>query len=257
MKLIEIESKTIDPKPYWKNLHYYFRKGHFLYRGTRFFDTVTEIDYSGKYRSAKNTDDLYKQILDKANPSWPRRGYSTVCTTDEGRAEDYGNVNIIIPRDNTVIAAVGLADFWDTGTETINQHFGLLRYLLRIENIHQSHGVQSSLTETLDMLEKSREVIIKENNTVVLEQIFHQLTPFLNEDVPQLLYKWYKNEIGSIKEFLNKLLDVCRYPNISSSFTKSTYIGDLPEGECWFEGPFLLIPMSKSIDEVKDILGLS
>ena len=73
-----------------------------------------------KYRPAKNTGDMYKVLLDACNPDWPRRGWSTVVTTDVHQAGYYGTPVIIIPPDSTIVGCVNKEDLHDTGVIYFN-----------------------------------------------------------------------------------------------------------------------------------------
>lgn len=73
-----------------------------------------------KYRPAKNTGDMYKVLLDACNPDWPKRGRSTVVTTDPYQAGMYGTTVIIVPPDSTIVACVNKEDLHDTAVLYIN-----------------------------------------------------------------------------------------------------------------------------------------
>lgn len=90
-----------------------------LYRGIkggRVSADAQLVDSSGLYRPARNVGDFYKHLLSAANPDWPDRSYSTICTTSRHTARLYGDMGTyhIIPPDDAVIAVLGWDDLHAT-----------------------------------------------------------------------------------------------------------------------------------------------
>lgn len=82
-------------------------------------------------RSAMNTGDLYKAVIDAANPKWPSRAKSVVGSTDSTRAEEYGTTYIMVPRDDAVIGCTGTSDMWDSKVNVISEIAGIYTWVIR------------------------------------------------------------------------------------------------------------------------------
>lgn len=90
-------------------------KGEVLYRGMR-----TKSDYSlldpSKFetRQSANTSNHYTLFINN-HPMWkdyPKR--EIICSTDEGYAEDYGDLHLILPENGAKIGICSAEDIWDS-----------------------------------------------------------------------------------------------------------------------------------------------
>lgn len=84
-----------------------------IFRGVRGASGIRIVEPSKAARPAKNTADLYRCLMDYANPSWPRRSRSVVCSYGD-HACAYGTVGAVIPADDALCASTGtVVDVWD------------------------------------------------------------------------------------------------------------------------------------------------
>lgn len=101
-------------------------------------------------RPARNTFDFYRAFSDAANPDWPQRKSSIICTTDMSTATAYtmggeDELYIVIPPANATLAVCPSADFWGVGTYNLN---------LMIETLIHGFVTSESKPQLLDYLEE-------------------------------------------------------------------------------------------------------
>lgn len=111
-KQLEQFKRGFRPPARWYNIKALWRGGS---GGSGPF--VLTDPSSAPPRSAANIGDLYRVLVDEANPDWPRRDQGIVGSTDEDTAAGYGRVRVMIPADSAVVAAVGRDDMWDLSVE--------------------------------------------------------------------------------------------------------------------------------------------
>lgn len=82
--------------------------------------TIRLMTPSASPRNARNTFDLYRAFSDAANPDWPQRSHSLICSSSVHYANDYGTLWAVFPPDGTQVAIAAESDFWCVGTLAAN-----------------------------------------------------------------------------------------------------------------------------------------
>lgn len=104
-----------------KQLAYYNanREG-LLFRGREGRSAKPNIyEPRNSYRDSKDATNLYKMLLNVANPDWPSRDYAIICSTDEETASAYGDTHIVIPADDQLLAVSHYSDVAEQGADEI------------------------------------------------------------------------------------------------------------------------------------------
>lgn len=281
MKIIEIlnenaNSPNIDLTPYQQNLESLLARiskrwdNSNLARGASI--DIREpriIPQQHTYRAAANTGDLYKKIADAANPSWPQRSKSVITSADFDYASGYGHAHYVVPKDGTVIAAVNRNDFWKLPYLGVNRVADIVRFAPYNSNFLEVFGKEDS--EKLSNLAPARF-----NDEATFVNFMQELKTFvrsrnmyppadsifpgsdLEEGVDETLFKilesWWRGPSLDAKTIIPEIIAKLPYERVG--VTKVKY-ADLKSdnGECWFEGDYLALPVIH-IDDLKKMLKI-
>lgn len=93
-----------------------------IYRGTNSINQLSLIDGSKGNRVSAHTSNYYTLILDEFlnKQNKPLRSKSIICTTNENYATNYGEMNIIIPYDDSKIGICPDDDIWQLNIDGID-----------------------------------------------------------------------------------------------------------------------------------------
>lgn len=118
------EKETLD---LLKNCKDFSKNKSIIYRGMdeddfKFY--LLDTSKSKRPESIDGASDAYRIILDHTLPSkFPKRSRSFVCTTNENKASDYGNIFVILPFDNSKIANSNQEDIGMTSKQIFRNIF--------------------------------------------------------------------------------------------------------------------------------------
>lgn len=218
-----------------------------------------------KYRPAANTGDLYKVLMDLSNPDFPRRGYSTVCTTSYGKAGEYGTVWHLIPPDNCKVGEVNAEDMWDTAildrTNDAVRHvvcsvedaFGRVdRGMVAWDAYAPTHieGARNAaeIDNVMDIWAKSVAAEYFGMHEIKQRSWYEWLEAKTSSDrkLPgRHVISWLFDTMqGGNTSFTSWMVDsgVALYSEVGITQTTAAKLIGKRVGECWFEGPYVAIP---------------
>lgn len=98
-----------------------------IYRGYQVVPSACRlVDPTTSVRSSTEAMDIYRVLLDEANPDWPKRGNSVIGTTNAEYAESFGAVYHVIAPDNANVGCIGHEDLWATNIQRISDALHLV-----------------------------------------------------------------------------------------------------------------------------------
>lgn len=179
--LIENPANPADPPVrYFRGV----RRPGLLMPGFQLTDPTTQP------RNAMNTSDIYRVILDAANPNWPQRGLSIIATTSPWRANSYGHTYVVFPPDDAVIGHVGEDDLWDLHVNCISEYVttwasSSYHYLKRAVSNAEEEPSEASDVDSIDVRDRLSK--LAQNR-----QIIGQTGGLSGVRVPKQLTEWKK-----------------------------------------------------------------
>jgi hypothetical protein len=218
---------------------------------------VRIVDTHRTARPARNTSDLYRCLIDYANPSWPNRSHSAICSYQRGRASNYGHLGCIVPADDAKCASTleTVGDFWELGVTTVNTFVSSL-HTHDWENRPATPGMRksrdgyrsgiTSVGEWNKYAEALRTHVNRNNNfsmgAPIDDGVYH------DQDMWNALWEWFSGGKDSTKPFMDAMaphasLDSRKAVNFANSVeclsSKNRY------GEVWIEGKLLWVPATE------------
>lgn len=252
-----------------------------LYRGVDTTSPIMLVDPTQHRRMAANTGDLYRVVIDAANPNWPQRSSSLVCTTDPYRAGDYGSVVLVIPRDDAQIGCVNQSDMWDTKLQLISEFseaivIKLYRtvadildsdpdYLIVHENLTSPTDTVQTATwwdrqyaEFKDHIVSAFEAQYGKQYRTELRKVLRNCANLadpgpstrIDHRILGAIIKWMDDD--SMTSLISYLAPLCRYEDHKMTLVSPASLASgKGRGECWVSSPCLLI----DIDAVPTVLA--
>ena len=147
----------------WNNYKFFLKKGEWIFRGIKGkSDAYLKIDSNvGTPRVSSNAWYNYYTLLMDNLPSWkkyPLRSRSIICSTEEGSAESYGTLYVVIPYDNTNVGIAPDGDIWYSFKMGILNDFNeFLGSIFRMYRFKVGKNDYKSLKRALIEINKSGE----------------------------------------------------------------------------------------------------
>lgn len=282
----ELEYKNINESDVYKLLHTsyseafnIFKQEYYIFRGH--IKQVSDIFISEpKFRTSShtlNSLNIYNDLMSNILPSWqnwPKRNHSFICTTGYKRAENYGSVYMVFPKNGTDIAICPNPDIWDS-IKTIGMNLDNFNILLTKIIYYTINYKKEEINFNQNIFNKQSDFLLKNNLFILLNDINHDylekvLSSFLDNynyyhdddknDIHYNLARRYNgayfveyilSELKSKKSIINILDDLFR-PD-KNEFTKlkikdfnyNSFINkNFPNNEIWFDNEALFIHSS-------------
>lgn len=255
--------------------------GGTLYRGNASAPSTSCLlaDPTTSVRRSSGNSDLYRAILDAANPDWPERGRSLIVTTDIHYAKAFGTVFHVIPPDDAVVAYVGVSDIWRTGAQLVSEIPVSIRFMVarspRLSD-HKTSLQWKTFTDTTTKMQNNQFTSLDQWRAafVELHQALHQMLDLLGpsdaakvrerlehwqmmhysqhkflDQARGLLIDWFEHPQPTY-DIVGQLVRVMKYPNLGN-FSKATGAAppQLLGSEAWVASECLLVPL-KMMDEL-------
>lgn len=198
-----------------------------LYRGMTIGPAYQIIDTSNSYRISANTTNHYTimidRVLNKLDPSYPKRSKSLICSTNRGYADlyaedhmdDNGALYVIVPFDDVVLGVCPTKDIWEIKTLLGNKY----------RTIHDINSMMFFARVPDDSYEDILDFLISDkwdrNRNHELDECFP--LGITKEDADKKLMSMYSND------------------NLKFSFIKSNEISSYKNNEVWFSGKCIAI----------------
>jgi hypothetical protein len=175
-------------------------------------------------RVSANTNNIYTLILDNANlwAKYPKRSKSIICSTDPSRADSYGHLYIVFPKDGYKFGVCPKSDIWESFGKTI--------------------GYAQVFNSDFARYVREMGIDFKDNTIEDLKFMCKQLDLAIKNDPDALDYdsfEWKRNYAGDFMKLLEMLLN----PN-KNGFKVSNNIKDLPHSgshEVWTDSDCYLM----------------
>lgn len=249
--------------------HYSFGR---LWRGVDSYprNTGVIVDPTTSLRRAREISDLYRIVLDAANPSFPSRGHSLITTTSVDTASEWGDVFCVFPPDDAVVGYVGQRDMWYTGVQAISMVVdaiawnldGIIQSLIPRESPHHDlarQGVET-VRQAINQLHRDESADVDSWRSTFTrvgahlaklfaligidpKDIAEQYQTPTNAEKPsesavrKIIARWLSDPSNDL---MDGLIEHARYSNHGISKMRAT---DLPEGdsEVWIGEPSMVI----------------
>lgn len=229
-----------------------------IFRGVRNNTLIKLINTSEHTRVSANTSNIYTELIDNS-PKWkgyPKRSKSIICTTcSEDYIEQFGDIHLVIPKDNALVGICPSFDFWDSfemvksiGLDDMDGFNEMVLDLISEKNIlinarkfNKLSAKKTLNDENLDLSYDIENAIIRimnmiiHNNSTLLDELNNLLDPKLN--------KFKVVKAGQFK-------DTTGCKSITGGATSFT------GKELWVEGECMLINLSRAnnSDEEHDLV---
>ena len=257
MKPINIKQTKLLMKTDYSEAAKSAKKGICIYRGQRDGYINSPFISTPNYRISQNANyNIYTRLLSDILPSWkeyPKRNHSFICTNNINRADDYGNIYIVLPKNGTKLGICPEEDIWDsfqTLPYTLNDfNIELSAFLLWILNTDNSDNTYNKINMAK---------LFENGTTDEIENLFYnadkKMINFLSandyeiyypemvhNDLAEKILSNYKDELitGTLNDMLNpetnhfNLIDIKNY---------SSFFAD--NNEIWFDNEAIFIPYS-------------
>lgn len=99
------------------NSMHHIRRGAPIFRGVNTVNSVEGLyNATQMNRHAANTANYYNLWIDNHSDwsAFPKRAKSFICSTDDGKASEYGDVYVVIPQDSSDIGICPRSDIWQS-----------------------------------------------------------------------------------------------------------------------------------------------
>lgn len=205
-----------------------FKSNFLIYRGLPSYRNETGyilIDTTKTYRKSANTSNQYNVMLNYYlnTNNLPSRDKSMICSTDEERADNFGDVHVIIPFGDPLICSTGKEDLWDITFKGNDGNLYDYPHVNELLNDAEIYG-----DKTFFDIRKQIKLAINDGN----------------EDL--------KNVFGSVEEVdseIERIYNVDFYNDLYSKFKAKS-----KNEEIWFTGKAIAVNLEKYkafINEVK------
>lgn len=214
-----------------------FDSKNMIFRGMGDSGDYLIIDGTKGGRTSANTKNYYTAILDELlkNTKYPLRSKSIICSTDKGRAQDYGDLYVIIPLDGAIIGSTNRSDIW-------NMSFNALGCTDLMVDFNDHFN-------TLEIKDRSYETIVKGLKSVV----DNDLSNFSYDSDLKYAAKEIKNVFKNERTVEKDLTTL--YGSIVDQFTLHNPGDELKKNtEVWIGGPCLAVKFHIFMDEIFDLM---
>lgn len=217
-----------------------------IYRGASGGEITIVNPAHGGGRSSANTSNEYTILMSEL-PSWqafPKRTHSIICTTDAGKASNYGDGTFVVAmQDRFRLGVCSESDVWFSfpylssqtgvgGGDHFNQVFDELVGMATDDQ----HWYADGYTTLEEISHKCDEIQSYLNHTALEEFHFNELALYLSKKIP------HGTPAGAVFDTIVHLFD----PKLNSFklYTKLLELHSLPEGpEVWTDTPCMLVPI--------------
>ena len=220
----------------------------FISREQHIFRGVYSDDAEGLYngsnlnRKAAYANNNYYNLWLSNHRHWaefPRRDKSFICSTDEGKASEYGDVYYVIPQDNSLIGVCPRSDIWDS--------FKDIPMVLGAG--HTSNGVWSNVSTFSDCVDDIFKNVlghsVPDDDWDVFEKFAESISmlDILEKCRDEWFFKsWYKymkdNNTGDLETMLTYILDPTRN---GFKLEKAANFVAYENREVWMSGAALFV----------------
>lgn len=214
-----------------------FDSKNMIFRGMGDSGDYLIIDGTKGGRASANTKNYYTVILDELlkNTKYPLRSKSIICSTDKRRAQDYGDLYVIIPLDGAIIGSTNRSDIW-------NLSFNALGCTDHMVDFNDHFN-------TLEIKDRSYETIVKGLKSVVdndLSNFSHDSDMKYSAKEIKNVFKDYKTVEKDLATLYGSIVDQFTLHNPGDQLRKNT--------EVWIGGPCLAVKFHIFMDEIFDLL---
>jgi hypothetical protein len=175
-------------------------QANLLYRGKSGGLKPQIGDSRESVRMSSNTSNEYTLLID-SSPAWkrfPKRSKSFICTSSEGYAQPFGPVQMVFPKDSTLMACASARDFW--------MAFPLLKMLdISSMKILNSYMVR--------MIELNGENSHQTDSSILRQRLSAITGDLIKAEAPDSFYTkltlsaMKKLKVNTVEQLVDKLLD--------------------------------------------------
>jgi hypothetical protein len=205
-----------------------------IYRGIDYASRGNLLigDSRTEERISAGTQNYYTQIMDNILPEWkpfPKRSRSFICSTNAGKANQFGNLYRVYPIGDPLVGICGAQDIWDSFNRFVPEELEDW-----FDNIASMVGIRAkddlqTILEIIKLLDEDWDNIKNNHSERLLCNKYHG--KFIHISKKQLVkfksFSLFLSWIFSTNGFkLKKLSQIKTIPN---------------DVEIWFSGPALFV----------------
>jgi hypothetical protein len=229
-----------------------FLEGYKIYRGERDFgynnEKIIITKTFSRYSENDNTN-IYTVLFSELLPSWsnyPKRNHSLICSSNLESASDYGDLFLILPKNDTKLGICPLSDIWVSFSK-----------LEEFDTLAEFTNFIYNISKIMNINIKNKSGIIKFFNNFSFEvekekkNIEYYISNFISKSGGLRFYHKMIENKNNLFNYFDNLLN----PEINhfELITIENYnLKEKQRKELWFDGQFIAIS-SNQIELLENI----